>query len=593
MRSVSASKGLPFAARIAAVLTGVICNAAAQGVIETLAIEGTPAPDGNGHFGRLFSEAFGPPVINAAGQVAFAAFLTNTAAGLADSAGLYLFDGVATRKLARGGDPAPSTQGKFSAFKSHSTTGQRHLTLNDAGQVGALASISGDPLLAGVCGGGLFRFGLGGSTLVIGCGMPDPRNLGGFGDFGEHGLDALGRMAFQARVKVDDFNVPVGVFVGDESGFSTVLLAGDPVPNGGEAFTASLLRGMNPTGDLLIFADDTGDEGGLANESIYVATADGLRSVVANGMRPPDENGVFEEFQVGALNSAGLVAFTATLGQTTGGRADDSGLFLATESALFTVAREGARAPNGGNWINFQQPVLNDRGTLAFLGFAGVTQTVGSGIYVATTNTITLLVPARSPAPDGQGTLSLEQATYPILALNNRGQVLFQAGVSGGPSSARIGVFLADPDGTVRRVVRRGQELEGSTVNKMELTSVGNTVDAGGADLGRQRPLNDTGQVAFWAELADGRDGVFRWSPPAAGPVISGIRFEEEDVVVQTASMTGHAYQLQSRAALAEGEWQDEGDRVAGTDGEIELREVGAPTTAGQRYYRVAVVPAE
>ncbi|HAV64054.1 MAG TPA: hypothetical protein DCY13_17020 [Verrucomicrobiales bacterium] len=564
-------------------------TSAAQGVLQVVALEGQPAPDGNGNMGRLFSAAFGPPVINHAGLMAFPAFHTNTAAGLSDSAAIYLFEGTALTMLVRGGWPAPPTLGNFSAFNTHSTTGTRFLTLNDAGQVGVFADVSGDPNYADVCGAGLFRFAPGAQIPVTLCGVADPRGLGAFSDFGEHALNALGRVAFQARIKVDDFTIPIGVLHGDEQGLQTVLLQGDTVPGGTETFTASLLRGFNDADRLLIFADDTGDQGGLADESIYLGGAGGLELVVRNDASPPEGNGLFEHFQVGALNNSNLVAFTATLKETSGGTSDDAGLYLAQSNALHLVAREGSPAPNGGNWRNFQQPSLNDRGAMAFLGFADFNLTYGSGVYVATTNTLTLLVPSRTPAPDGQGVLNLEQSTFPILAINNRGQVLFQASIIGGLSTARMGLFLAEPDGTLHQVARRGQAVLESTINQIELTSTGGIVDAGGADLGGQRPLNDAGQVAFWAELADGRDGIFLWSPPVPAPTLGSVSFDGTDAVVRVPTETGRNYQLLRRANLLSGVWQGEGDAVAGDGDELELRHIDAVGSFDQQYYQVEV----
>lgn len=565
--------------------TGGMFKASASGTIQTIAIEGEPAPDGNGDFGNQFSgPGFGQPAINAGGEIAFMAFHTNTAAGLSDRVGLYRFNGVTLETLARSGLPASPTMGSFSGFKIYSTSGRRFLTLNDPGTVGVFATVSGDPDYASVCGAGIFQFANGTHVPAVLCGGADPRGLGTFNDIGEHGLNRHGRVAFQARVNITDFDIRVGVFHGTENDLFTVLMQGDSVPDSAETFTASLLRGFNDEDQLLIFADDTGDEGGLANEAIYLGGRDGLQLIVKNDTAPPEGDGLFRDFALGAVNNSNVVAFVARLKDTAGGTSDDAGLYLGTTNALYRVAREGDLSPLDRNWGTFRQPALNDRGEMAILVTGN-----SAGIYVFTTNLVAARVPHGTPPPDGQGTLNLSQGNFPNVAINNRGQVLFQATISGGPSDQRMGVFLADPDGSLHQVVRRGQPLLGSTVSQVEMTSVGGVVDAGGEDLGSQRALNDAGQVAFWAELADGRDGIFLWSPPVAAPTIGGFTLEGADVVVRVSSEAGRSYQLLRSETLDTSDWEGEGDSVEGTGEELELRHPDAGNTFNQQFYQVEV----
>jgi hypothetical protein len=212
-----------------------------------------------------------------------------------------------------------------------------------------------------------------------------------------------------------------------------------------------------------------------------------------------------------------------------------------------------------------------------------------AGIYVFTTNSVAARVPHGTPPPDGQGTINLSQGNFHNVAINNRGQVLFQAIISGGPSDQRMGVFLADPDGSLHQVARRGQPLLGSTIFQVEMTSVGGVVDAGGEDLGGQRALNDAGQVAFWAELADGRDGIFLWSPPVAAPAINVVALDGDDAVIRVSSEAGRNYQLLRREDLGTGDWEGEGDAVEGTGEELELRHPDAATGFDQQFYQVEV----
>jgi hypothetical protein len=81
--------------------------------------------------------------------------------------------------------------------------------------------------------------------------------------------------------------------------------------------------------------------------------------------------------------------------------------------------------------------------------------------------------------------------------------------VNGGSNPpGSYGIFVVQPNGSVRQVVRSGQPLEGSSV--LSLLFLGNFVfHTDDLSLAGMTALNDAGQVAFTASLADGRWGVF------------------------------------------------------------------------------------
>ena len=88
---------------------------------------------------------------------------------------------------------------------------------------------------------------------------------------------------------------------------------------------------------------------------------------------------------------------------------------------------------------------------------------------------------------------------YAVLShhdLNDRGRLVFEAGLDGQDT----GIFTG-PDPDRDAVVRVGDLLNGSTVI--------------GTGLGG---INDAGQVAFWAILADGSSGIFRADPLVPEP---------------------------------------------------------------------------
>jgi len=130
-------------------------------------------------------------------------------------------------------------------------------------------------------------------------------------------------------------------------------------------------------------------------------------------------------------------------------------------------------------------------------------------------------------------------------------------------------------------IARTGQPLAGSSI--VGLALVGNQDSGLDRDCGGRRALNIRGQVAVRATLADGREGVFLWTPP--GPRIRFNRVEGNDVVIGVSLSVPNAdYQLRRRGALESGSWVDEGGAVAGTGSNIELRHVGGALFDGQLY---------
>src|SRR5207247_2241812 len=74
----------------------------------TIALTDQAVPEGNGQF-----SAFGDPVLNAAGRVAFRADLNNTGGSAADDSGIYLYDGTSLVNRVRENAAVPEGNGLF------------------------------------------------------------------------------------------------------------------------------------------------------------------------------------------------------------------------------------------------------------------------------------------------------------------------------------------------------------------------------------------------------------------------------------------------------------------------------------------------
>jgi hypothetical protein len=105
------------------------------------------------------------------------------------------------------------------------------------------------------------------------------------------------------------------------------------------------------------------------------------------------------------------------------------------------------------------------------------------------------------PTPDGQlhfGATGDSLPLYPT-AINDSGQVAFQADLGDASDQpAGAGIYISDGIDTVE-VTRKGQPLAGSTVSFFSWQADGG--------------FNSLGQVAYQANLTDGRTGTFLYTP--------------------------------------------------------------------------------
>lgn len=178
---------------------------------------------------------------------------------------------------------------------------------------------------------------------------------------------------------------------------------------------------------------------------------------------------------IGAMNDAGVVVFRARL-------PDDRWAIVRSDTA------EPIAADNTSNFLHVAGgvlPVINNHGRVAFFGMnaEGLTK-------VWTTD-------------DGVSFEAAGDDNVSSIAINDSGLVAYQSN-----SDAIGNVIAAGPSLNNDRVIGFGDPLDGSTVNLVFLWPDG---------------LNNNGQVAFWARLADGREGVYRADPvPVEGPTGAG-----------------------------------------------------------------------
>ncbi len=407
-----------------------VYRAAASGAVVQIAREGQPSPDGNGNIGFINT----PVLINAAGQVAFFNTFDNSFNSFNDADAMLIGDGSGPPKIIARGGQTPAG--------------------------------AGSPLLL----------------------LNDPS-----------GLNAAGQVAFSAALVNGDF----GIFRGDGSPGSLVTIAvnGQSLPGGGtisSAYFPGTLHPINAKGEVAFMTIQA--ESPFAR-GIWVGDGSGLVEIVRVGDPTPSGNGTIGNvgpalnavFSNNPINDRGEVAFVAHLLGTSGGQANNQGLYLGNGSTLFELVRRGDPVPDGnGSFLNFLPVIdLDEAGRVAFQAtVTGASGGATSGLFIADRTSVRQIIRYNQPAPGG----GLFPEVVDVGGIAAGAGVVFRAFVdvsNGGFPSSEEGIFFYDGS-SVRSIVREGDTIPGfSTVTGVRL-EWGDFAEGAEGDA-----LGDNGQVAF------------------------------------------------------------------------------------------------
>lgn len=294
--------------------------------LSLVARRGSAAP-GTGA-GVNFTNLF-PPSVNDSGATAFRAAVNGTGVTAANDDGVWAEKAGGLTLMARGGGSAPDTAAGV-VFESFPNT---PILINAAGQIA-------------------FR------AFLTGSGVTTANDVGIWTERG-------GAVRLVARE---------GGAVPRITG-ATFSFIGDPVLNSnGQTAFAGLMAGAPVTTNAAIFSEGVG--------TLAIAARKGNAA-------PGTAAGVtFNGFGSPLLNVDGQVAFTATLAGTGVSLANDSGVWTQRSGELTLAAREGDQAPGvaaGLSFSTFTNPVFNSAGQLAFtatLAGAGVVPGNDTGLWV-------------------------------------------------------------------------------------------------------------------------------------------------------------------------------------------------------------------
>ena len=254
-------------------------------------------------------------------------------------------------------------------------------------------------------------------------------------------LNNAGQVAFQAGITGGSSTF--GLFTATSGSVQLVALVDTAAPSGGNFNTLSPPI-INSNGSLAFSAFLSG---GTSSQGIFTGDSNSIQTVALQGTIAPAGGTYAAPLTTGPpFNGAGQVGFISNL--TAG--SSSQGLFVGTSGSVQTIALQSTTAPSGGNYSSLGNVVLNGTGQVAFR----TTLTGGSstdGIYVGVPGSIQTVAIQSAAAPAGGNYNGFSSNP----GLNNLGQVVFRASLTGGTSSS--GIFVGTP-GSIQAVAISGMQ---------------------------------------------------------------------------------------------------------------------------------------
>jgi hypothetical protein len=290
---------------------------------------------------------------------------------------------------------------------------------------------------------------------AVGDAVPSGERIAGFGERPGVSLNDSGAVAFMATLTGGKSTS--GVFLAQNGKTVAIALSGGAAP---EVVGGTLADFEAPTlaenGDVAFLASVR--RGRETQEAIYVYRGKELKRAIGSGDAAPG-GGTFSSFGNPVINNRGEVAFAALVeqGPILGG------IFVSIGKELRLLLSAGAAAPTGGVFTRFSERLdFNDAGTIALNSV--IRQNTSAGAITVIENEVPRVLANVGDAAPGGGTFSAF-AAWP--ALSGSGAVAFIAAIDGGPNP--MGLFLADSAG-LRRIAAVGESLpDGSRMTGLPL----------------------------------------------------------------------------------------------------------------------------
>ncbi len=386
-------------------------------------------------------------------------------------------------------------------------------------------------------------------TVIAASGGAAPAG-GNYLNFFNAALNARHEVAFDAILGGPPFTT--GVFVGDGKTTSTIALGANPdpaapsfgtvfnpfiTPNGDVVFNVNFSDFFRSDGKTIVPLVRNGDQapggGTLEPRSVYAANdhgavaygarvsgstatqgifrSEGTQTVaIARDDNDAPTGGRFTSLRDPVINDRGQVAFSSEM---TGGSAD-FGIFRGEGGDLTPVFVANQIASGGGIFTDFGNPVINAHGQVAVVGLL-TNSASRAGLFVGDGADAVAIALDGQPAPKGG---SYSDRFFAPTRLNDRGEVAYIVGLAGGTGPS--GIFRGDGDRTTT-VALAGTTAPGTAGTFQSFDDI---------------KLGNDGRVAFIARLAVGVGGVD--SSNNRGIWI-GTSDEDLQLVVRTGDVVG------------------------------------------------------
>ena len=289
-------------------------------------------------------------------------------------------------------------------------------------------------------------------------------------------------------------------------------------------FLVPSAEGINNGGQTALLGSLVSDYGNVTTQDALAiwrlgGTSDDVLVARRNIGEPAGvSGGLFGGFSDLRINSAGAMSYVGELQLAGDVTADNNrGLWLfagRVESTGRPHWRRGADLP-GTVFETLDVPLLNDAGQLLFAGglkssVGGVTPSTAKGVWISDGQSAGSLV-ARSGVGGVPGAPAAKFAEFGSLAFNVDGVAAMSAtlevGAGGVAAGNEQGLWVMDASGDGRLVARTGDVVAGRTVAALEFVG-----GSGGGD-GRQRALNQHGQLAYKATFTNGDEAALLYTP--------------------------------------------------------------------------------
>jgi hypothetical protein len=270
----------------------------------------------------------------------------------------------------------------------------------------------------------------------------------------------------------------VDIFSSNGKSLVPLMRNGDAAPGGGTLTLRGAPRATNDHGTIAYAAFVNGS---TATQGIFRSDSNQTIAIASDDISPPT-GGSFALLSTPVMNDGGQVAFFSEM---LGGTAD-FGIFRGEGGDLTPVFVTNQIAPGGATFADFGEPVINNRGQIV-TSASLMNSTIHSGLFVGDGTNAVAIALQQQPAPKGG---NYNGNFFGRNKLSDRGEVAFNAGLTGGTSTS--GIFRGNGENTTT-IALRSANAPGTTGTFASF---------------RDYLLLNDGRIAFIATLTLGVGGV-------------------------------------------------------------------------------------